>query len=251
VEVIMNAAARQTVLNLMRRAATLDPERQWLRAVQGAFAMVTDVPFPTLNGVWLYESDADVELAVDLLADVCAAGMPYGLQAVPECTALGDLVARRAGLERGPEVPLMTLTRLGDALHPEGLVIRELNQADFDLRTEITAAAFEVDTSAIRRATELFARMPGYRVYVGEFAGCPVTSAVSISDSESVGIFDVATPREWRGRGYGAAITDHAIRAGFAEGASWAWLQSSPAGLGVYQRLGLRAVEQWALWLAG
>jgi len=251
VEVTMNPAARQTVLNLMRHASQMDPERQWLRSMPGAFGMVTGVPFPTLNGAWLYQADADPVAVCDVLGAVADEGAPYGLQAVPECVGVGEVVARSVGLTRGPDIPLMTLRDPGPAVLVDGLVMRELRHADFDLRTEVAASAFEVDTAAIRRATALFAPMPGYRMFIGEVDGVPVTTAVTISDTESVGIFDVATPAQFRGHGYGAAITAYATRAGFVGGVSWAWLQSSMEGFGVYERLGFRTVEQWALWLAG
>lgn len=163
----------------------------------------------------------------------------------------GEVVARSVGLTRGPDIPLMTLRDPGPAVHVDGLVMRELQHADFDLRTDVAASAFEVDAAAIRRATNLFGAMPGYRMFIGEVDGVPVTTAVTISDTESVGIFDVATPGQFRGRGYGAAITAYATHTGFVGGVSWAWLQSSPEGLGVYERLGFRTLEQWALWLAG
>lgn len=247
----MNPAARQTVLNLLRHASQMDPERQWVRSMPGAFGMVTGVPFPTLNGAWLYAAEADPGAVCDVLEAVVDQGAPCGLQAVPGCVGVGEAVARSVGLTRCPDVPLMTLRDLGPAVHVDGLVMRELSPADFDLRTDVAASAFEVDTAAIRRATDLFGLMPGYRMFIGEVDSVPVTTAVTISDTESVGIFDVATPAQFRGHGYGAAITDYATRAGFVGGVSWAWLQSSPDGFGVYERLGFRTVEQWALWLAG
>lgn len=85
----MNPAARQTVLNLMRHASQRDPERQWLRSMPGAFGMVTGVPFPTLNGAWLYGDEVDPVAVCDVLGAVADAGAPYGLQAVPECVGLG------------------------------------------------------------------------------------------------------------------------------------------------------------------
>jgi len=62
-----------------------------------------------------------------------------------------------------------------------------------------------------------------------------------------VGIFNVATPPEHRGHGYGAAITAQAIHDGFAAGAELSWLQSSAMGESVYRRLGFRAVESYVL----
>jgi predicted GNAT family acetyltransferase len=57
----------------------------------------------------------------------------------------------------------------------------------------------------------------------------------------------VATPEEHRGKGYGAAITTEAVRAGFDAGADLAGLQSSPMGESVYRRIGFRKVETYTL----
>ncbi len=60
---------------------------------------------------------------------------------------------------------------------------------------------------------------------------------------EDVALFSVATPPEHRRRGYGAAITAHAARAAFENGADLAWLQTSAIGESVYRGLGFRHVE--------
>jgi GNAT superfamily N-acetyltransferase len=59
----------------------------------------------------------------------------------------------------------------------------------------------------------------------------------------------VATPEEHRGHGFGGAVTAHAVEAGRSEGARGAYLQSSPMGLPVYQRLGFVTVERWRQWM--
>lgn len=60
----------------------------------------------------------------------------------------------------------------------------------------------------------------------------------------------VATPPEFQGRGYGAAVTTAAMTRAHRSGATWAWLQSSPAGYPVYQRLGFRELEAWPTWIS-
>lgn len=53
-----------------------------------------------------------------------------------------------------------------------------------------------------------------------------------------------------RRHGYGAAITGRAVHDGLAQGARWAWLQSSADGYGIYQKLGFRTQESWECWVA-
>jgi len=65
-----------------------------------------------------------------------------------------------------------------------------------------------------------------------------------------VGLFNVATLPAHRRRGYGAAITERAVRDGLDRGARWAWLQSSTAGYGVYEKLGFRTQQSWECWIS-
>lgn len=241
--------AHTALMDLMRAVPALDPDVWWAER-DGAFGMVTHVPFPTLNGVWAHGRGAAREDVIALLDQVPAGDLAYCLQAAPGNRESATAIAQQRGMTPGPDVPLMVLDRPPAEVKTSGLQIRELGASDFDRRTEVAAAAFETDPAGMRAATALFSRIPGYRMYVGDVQGQTVTTAVSIATGQGVGIFDVATPPEHRGHGYGAAITAHAIRMGMAAGARFSWLQSSPEGYGVYERLGFVTVEEWGLWIA-
>lgn len=58
-------------------------------------------------------------------------------------------------------------------------------------------------------------------------------------------------PEAHRRPGCGAAITAHAARIGFEGETEFAWLQSSEAGYGVDERLGLATLERWPYWTFG
>jgi predicted acetyltransferase len=72
---------------------------------------------------------------------------------------------------------------------------------------------------------------------------------VGITLEPCVGIFNVATPARHRGRGFGCAVTARAVAEGASRGAAWSWLQSSPLGVSVYERLGFEVLEEWVCWL--
>lgn len=95
--------------------------------------------------------------------------------------------------------------------------------------------------------TESLAAAPGFWVYVGRADGTAVATSVGALIGETVGVFAVATHPDFRRRGYGAAVTSHAVRNGFAQGAQLAWLQSSELGKAVYGRMGFRSVETYNL----
>src|SRR6266498_1424933 len=91
------------------------------------------------------------------------------------------------------------------------------------------------------------AAVEGLEYYLGRVDGRDVSTSVGYTVDDTVGVFNVATPAEHRGRGYGAALTTQAAREGFAAGADLAWLQSSAMGFSVYRRLGFREAETYAL----
>jgi predicted GNAT family acetyltransferase len=88
-------------------------------------------------------------------------------------------------------------------------------------------------------------------LYLGEVGGRPVTTGLGVRAGDHVGVFNVATPPEQRGRGFGSAITAGIVAAAVADGARWAWLQSSTAGHGIYRRLGFVDVAVWECWVGG
>jgi ribosomal protein S18 acetylase RimI-like enzyme len=92
------------------------------------------------------------------------------------------------------------------------------------------------------------AALPTLTTYVAFADGSPVSTGLSHAVGGSVGIFNVGTPPEHRGRGYGAAVTARAAADGLARGASPVWLQSSPMGASVYRRLGFRTVGTYRLY---
>ncbi len=79
--------------------------------------------------------------------------------------------------------------------------------------------------------------------YIGYLDDVTVTSATLLDAGGCAAIYDVSTPPEFRGRGFGGAIT-HALmgeiqRRGYAE--SWMW--SSDMAKSVYRKLGYVDVD--------
>ena len=222
----------------------------WVERRSGVVGGMTYIPLPGFNGAWAYDPGADVEEIGGLLDRVADAGGPYCLQACSEIPGVADLAGRH-GMSAGAAAPLMVLAGEPDssADPPPGLVIRELAVSDRLEHVALAAAGFEVGEEYFRDlVTPELAGLSESHLYVGEVDGEPVTTSIGLSQGEAVGVVNVATPPEHRGRGYGAAVTMHAVRAGLAEGAGWAWLQASPAGFPVYDRLGFRTVATWRCW---
>lgn len=224
----------------------------WWREEAGVLAFISGLTIPSLNSVTVYDPVADLGPVRDMLTTVLESGFPCMLQGRAALREVLSALAAEFELVPAEELPLMTLddAQAWAASQPEALTtVRELTMTERHLHAELLAAGFEAPLELMIQMVELFHSGPNSRMYVAEVAGTPVSTSVSVlTEPDSVGIFDVATPPEHRRHGYGAAATAHAIRAGLASGATWAWLQSSSAAYAMYEQMGFRTVENWPTW---
>jgi ribosomal protein S18 acetylase RimI-like enzyme len=208
------------------------------------------VPIPQFNAVWPVDDLSTAAALPAAIAEIESLGISPGVllrdgrapasaeaaralgltaeEAEPGmAVATGDLVA--------PEVPDLEVLRIST---PDGLAqALAVAVAGFEVPVEMLAPLYGLDVKAVE----------GMSVYLGHVEGRDVSTSVGLTQGETVGIFNVATPPEHRGRGYGAALTAAAAQEGFDAGADLAWLQSSQLGLPVYRRLGFREVETYVL----
>jgi ribosomal protein S18 acetylase RimI-like enzyme len=81
--------------------------------------------------------------------------------------------------------------------------------------------------------------------YVGYVDGEPVATTAVVTGSGVTGIYNVATLPAWQHRGYGEAVMRHAMA---ETGGGPVVLQSTSAGLRLYERMGFRTVTRIAVY---
>ncbi len=218
------------------------------------YVVVSYPPFPSaaMNAVWSWGGggSAAVELASRLAAIEAAGVSPGVIVSDGEAPEL-EREARRLGLTERYEIPGMVATastfRPADSAGLDVVVALEREQCERAL--DVAAAGFGFPREWAEELYSPSLLAVGVSVYLGLAAGRPVTTALALRSERSVGIFNVATPAEERGRGYGGAVTSRAAADGFAAGARTAWLQASGMGFGIYQRLGFETVSTAELWV--
>jgi len=91
----------------------------------------------------------------------------------------------------------------------------------------------------------------GWTAWVGyDTQDRPVTMAATDTSAGVVGVYCVGTVPEARGRGYAETITRRAIDAALRQTTARALIvQSTPAGLGLYRRMGFRPVGEFAVFV--
>jgi ribosomal protein S18 acetylase RimI-like enzyme len=207
------------------------------------------IPLPQFNGVLALDDEAAPALA-DALAEIEQLGLPCSVQLREDQAPRSAKEARRLGLTKEEHLPaLVARPRDLSAGDLAGLVITRVDgREDSEVAKATAAAGFGAPEAIFEPiyAPDVFA-LDGFAAYVGRVGGEPVSTSIGYTVGDTVGIFNVGTPEEHRGRGYGAAVTAAAARGGFANGAELAWLQSSAMGLSVYRRLGFRDVATYVL----
>lgn len=90
--------------------------------------------------------------------------------------------------------------------------------------------------------------LPGLTCLLGFHHGNPVSTSMAYVSGRVVGIYNVGTVPEARGRGFGEALTATAVKHGFANGCTVSSLQASEKGFPVYFRMGYRRLYDYEVW---
>jgi N-acetylglutamate synthase len=217
----------------------------------GVFAAYSGIPWPTLNPVWLQRPDPAIADVVSLLDEVAVHAAPFALGLRPGSdNALAELAASR-GMTAIGEVPLMAVDKATEIRSPDELSIRLLAPGEAAVHARLCATGFGLpDDIARRSVTGDTLNSRAVRCYVGEIAGQPVATGLTITTGAFTGIIDIVTDPRYRGRGYGTAITARAVADGLAAGASRCWLQSTSQGYPIYQSCGFQLIESWPVWVS-
>lgn len=219
---------------------------------RGAYAVARcrSIPIPGANGVTDHGIDEaavlrDLDVA---FAPILADGSTPWLVTFADRSARLQAAARGLGFEPDHENAGMLVT--ADAFRPRADVRASVEEARDDATlasaNRLFAAGFgepeDLLAPLYRRATLDRIAMRVWLVLAGDE---PVSTAIGWHGDDALGVFAVATPARFRGRGYAGLATSAAVAAGFEDGAAFAFLQSSALGEPVYRRLGFRQVSTY------
>ncbi|CAA9536275.1 MAG: hypothetical protein AVDCRST_MAG73-1489 [uncultured Thermomicrobiales bacterium] len=212
--------------------------------------LITGFPIPFFNTVAqarFAPDDADAAIATTL--DRFRARAVPMLWYVGPGSAPPDLGERLVahGLTPTDDSPAMA-RELGamppdDDLPPGLRVARVADPATFARFGDIVGAGFGIPPEVAAKLVEIFGRVgfgpeQPWRHDLGCLDGEPVAAASRYLSEDAVGIFNVVTREDVRGRGIGAAMTRVILHEAAAGGRRLAVLTSSPDGEPLYRKLG-------------
>jgi ribosomal protein S18 acetylase RimI-like enzyme len=156
-------------------------------------------------------------------------------------------VIERNGLHRSTEIPGMIAECLAPPVRqlPEIDVRRVIDRNTGEAFCEIGATCFHVPITWFREVFDNDVVWERFASYVGYVDGEPVSTTAIVHGAGAMGVYNVATLPGVQRRGYGEAVMRHALsEAGKELGALPVVLQSTPAGLLLYERMGFRTVAR-------
>jgi N-acetylglutamate synthase len=227
--------------DLVRRC--LHDSRGATRRFGSVAAIRTGIEVGFYNPVLALGSDASIDDVLAAVDWVESSGLPttVHLSGGVERRIGADLLARDFAVDPWAS-PVMVL----EPIRPSRLAAPELRlrvggaELIDDWHTAVGMSA------TLRRVIgPEFMADPTVRVAVADLEGQPVAHAAAVRSGPAIGIYAVGTVEGYRRRGYGRAVTWAVIDAGVAAwGSEVVLLQSSEAGVPVYESMGFAEVDR-------
>lgn len=221
----------------------------WAEEVDGVPVVATGLPAAFFNAAWAGEDTpaAALEAAVARLRET---GLPFILHA-PRGAAAPAGVAKALDLALGGTLPCFAMEPCPVPDPPAELRIERVSRANIDAFRAATVSGYGMPAPIVDRFyPETLVDEPRIRALVGLVDGRPVATSVASRTDDTVGIYNVATAPEARGRGFGTAMTWHLLRDA-EPGWTVAVLQASDMGRPIYERMGFTLVREFDEYVGG
>lgn len=156
-------------------------------------------------------------------------------------------IFHRRGLRHAVDLPGMVADRLAPPIKPLPTVTirRVVDDATRAAFCTIGSVCFHVPLTWFREVFDNAAVWNRFAAYVAYQNDEPVSTAAIVMGGGAVGVYNVATLPDQQRRGYGEAVMRHAVAEAQREhGVERTILQSTPAGLHLYQRMGYRTIAR-------
>ena len=227
-----------------------------IREHRGIVMIASGIPGPEFNPVFITEPPPDPDSVLATSASFMSdAGIPSWRAVVfSACKSTMEPAAHSAGLRPGAELPGMILDPIPPRRAPLPLGFKVRPVKDRSLwATMVTVGMRGFGGAAPRDPEDLlpFTEGKGWRGYVGFAGKTPVATSIGFTHLGIGGVYFVATLPEFRGKGYGRALTEWAAVDARREGCRTSCLQSSAMGYKVYAGMGYRTITSYSQWMAG
>jgi GNAT superfamily N-acetyltransferase len=242
------ASIIETYRILARRTTRGDIEEQ-----DGGTLITMGVPFPPFNPLFVTHLPADPRDLIQYARSFYAGhNVPWCLRAIGEVADALVPIAADCGMTVAPSTPGLLLTR-GSGYQPPlpHLTIRTVNDLPTLTRyNDILAAVFDLPREFVTALhTPALLHAGDIALYLGFVDRQPVATAFRCITARIAIIGNICTLPTYQRRGFGTAMTWHASLTGQAEGCKACFLEASPMGYPLYQRMGYEHVVDIRSWM--
>jgi GNAT superfamily N-acetyltransferase len=230
----MNLAAAWTALG---RAAGADVVQ-----IGSTSLVATGIPLPFFNGAFVGAPPEDPQhLVAEAVRFFGERQLPWLLWVRHGVSPATLAAGRAAGLRDAGGPPAMGLEPIPAPPTPPAELTIEIATTDEALRDHASMLrdGFGMPQDFVDRLVRhQLLHDPSIAPFVGRVDGTPVSCSLLAASGRTAGVYNVATPEAFRGKGYGEALTWAAIAEGARRGCTNSVLQASDAGYPIYRRMG-------------
>jgi ribosomal protein S18 acetylase RimI-like enzyme len=216
------------------------------------FAGLSRLPSPMMNGV-IVTGNADATAVSDAVAAAAVAAKRNVVIDRSGRSAPVDAWLDDQGYDLVQTAPVMVQSdpHPGFRQHSRARIERANTPDAAEAHARVVSRVFNLgieDVLASMSPANLHRRELSVRI--GFLGDEPVSTAMSVVANGVGCVYNVATLGEFQGRGLGRALTETVITDSVAAGAEQIMLQSSEAGLRLYESLGFRTIDEWSNWVS-
>lgn len=233
-----------------------------VRELPGVSIASANVTFQMFNAAFLNDTAAT---EAELVQRILLASMHFQTRGMewaywvsedflqPPARRRSRSLMERHGLRHSTDLPGMVSDGILPPVRrlPELDIRRVSGSATRNAFCEIGSVCFHVPIQWFHEVFDNDAVWEKFMSYVGYVDGEPVSTTAIVLGGGVTGVYNVATLPEHQRRGYGEAVMRHALamtQRQFGEGT--VILQSTMAGLKLYERMGFRTVTRVAVYAA-
>ncbi len=217
--------------------------------------LITDcgLPFAFFNVAFVQRPLKKPEESIErVLAHFSSRSLPAMICFPPGVDEISEVLVSGRGYQRANPHPGMTLYPIpeppGDPINLEIKTVRSDQElAQFQSTAE---AAFGMPLSLPQYLlSPRFRDHPGVHMFLGYVGNLPACTACLVTSNPIAGIYWVSTLPNFRHRGFGTAISWHAVNTGKKLGCEIATLQASALGRPVYEKMGFTITNDFRRYL--
>lgn len=183
-----------------------------------------------------------VDAAKSFFAD---RGTPFTFRFRNDGAFTPDDVLESAGLTLDGSSPLMVAAS-ADIGGVGDYEVVPVNESSWHAHVATMADGFGMPLDLVESVMPVaLATSRHYAGFNASVNGTVVSTSALIVSHGVAGVYNVATPEAYRGRGFGGATTRAAVAEGVRRGCTHTTLQASEMGFSLYAEMGYRTVIQW------